>query len=639
MPPPRILHLFAVSALGGSELGAIAYAERQPEFDHRFLFIEPPGAALDRVRDAGFPGASLDTALGGASGAFRAFRRLRATLVREAPALVHAYGLRPSLLMRFAKPRPPLVQAVHSIDAHRPWWQAVLDRETGSRVDRYLVNSEAGAAFLAAERGANRSRIRVVPNGIEVEAVARAETGRDRTRAALGLAPGAPVILTVANLRPPKGLEVLTRTAERLHTSPLPWVWLIAGEGPLATSLAAELAERGLATHVRLLGFRRDVPALLAACDVFCLTSNREGVPVSILEAMAAGKPVVATDVGGVRELVAGTGGPEAQVPGETGLLAPAGDDRALARALAALIADPTRRAAMGAAGRARARASFTLERAAGAIAGVYRELIIGDGPGAGARELAAARGKLRLGLGRRQAAGRFRLHLGAQLRLLVPDVASHDEEDHLLGDVRRVVGDPLEVAGDEQEPRRHADRGRRIDHVGEQVAEELVVKLIDAQVADHHLLGQSRVLAHEGIQAPMDHVAGRHRHLRDVDVGLELRLAVDLDRRLGDVDAQVAHPLEVGHHLEGGGDVAEVGRGGLPQGEDADADLVDLLLEEVDFLVARDDALGLGRVPLDHGRDHQVDQRLDLAGHEEQLVAKLVQLLIELAREVRLPD
>jgi glycosyltransferase involved in cell wall biosynthesis len=127
---------------------------------------------------------------------------------------------------------------------------------------------------------------------------------------------------------------------------------------------------------VRLLGFRRDVPALLAACDVFCLTSHREGVPVSILEAMAAGKPVVATDVGGVGELVVESGTPDVAAAGETGLLAPAGDDRRLAAALAALLAAPARRAAMGAAGQARARAAFTLERAAAEIAAVYRELI-----------------------------------------------------------------------------------------------------------------------------------------------------------------------------------------------------------------------------------------------------------------------
>ena len=120
-----------------------------------------------------------------------------------------------------------------------------------------------------------------------------------------------PLILTVANLRPPKGLEVLARIAERLQGANAPWVWVIAGEGPLATSLAAELAERELATRVRLLGFRRDVPALLAASDIFCLTSNREGCRSRSSRRWRRGKPVVATDVGGVRELVVASGTPE----------------------------------------------------------------------------------------------------------------------------------------------------------------------------------------------------------------------------------------------------------------------------------------------------------------------------------------
>ena len=154
-----------------------------------------------------------------------------------------------------------------------------------------------------------------------------------------------PLILTVANLRPPKGLEVLARTAEKLHGANASWVCPspARGRSPRASPPSSPSASwrRACGSSVR-----RDVPALLAASDIFRLTSNREGVPIAILEAMAAGEPVVATDVGGVRELVVGSGTP-VSAAGETGLLAPAGDDRALAAALAALIADPARRAAM----------------------------------------------------------------------------------------------------------------------------------------------------------------------------------------------------------------------------------------------------------------------------------------------------
>ncbi|HWN81823.1 MAG TPA: glycosyltransferase family 4 protein, partial [Candidatus Udaeobacter sp.] len=256
-----------------------------------------------------------------------------------------------------------------SIDSHRPPWQAYLDQETAARVDRYLANSETAADFLVAERKVDRARIRVIPNGIDVEAMAAGAPERDRMRNLLGVPVACSLILTVANLREPKGLDVLVATAERLAAArPAPlFVWLIAGTGPLAGDLAQDLARRGLAERVRLIGFRADIPALLAACDLFCLTSRREGVPISIVEAMAAGKAVVATDVGGTRELV---------LTGETGLLAPSGDDQALAEALLRLLGDRALAAAFGRAGQERARAHFTVERAARDIAAVYTELL-----------------------------------------------------------------------------------------------------------------------------------------------------------------------------------------------------------------------------------------------------------------------
>ncbi len=364
--PPRILHFFGGSALGGTELGAREYMREQKGFAHAVLFLEPSGPAAPYYEEDGYPVASLDL---GPRSPVAAALSLRTRLARQRPHLVHAYGLRPSLLVRVL-PRPPrLVQAVYSVDAHRPPWQALLDRTTAARVDRYITNSEAAARFLAAERGVASTRIRVVPNGIDIAPFARAAAGRTAARAALGLAPRTIALLTVANLRAPKGLDVLVETAARLAARPAgrPFIWLVAGEGPLAADLAADLEQRSLTSHVRLLGFRRDVGTLLAAADIFCLTSRREGVPVAILEAMAAGRAVVATRVGGVSELV---------VDGETGHLVPPADPGALAAALARLTADDERRATLGAAGQARARALFTLEKAAAAIAAVYDELL-----------------------------------------------------------------------------------------------------------------------------------------------------------------------------------------------------------------------------------------------------------------------
>ncbi len=367
---PRILHFFGGSALGGSELGAREYMRGQTRFAHEVLFLEPLGAAAPYYEAAGYPVASLEL---GRRSLLAVRAALAAHVAQHHPDLVHAYGLRPSLLVRLLPRRPALVQAIHSVDAHRPRWQALLDRATAGHVDRYITNSEAGARFLAAERHVAPARIRVVANGIDVEAVASATATRAAARTALGIPPDTIVLLTVANLRAPKGLDVLvdaaTRLAGRAEAAAHPFVWLVAGEGPLAADLGRDIERCGLTSTVRLLGFRRDVAALLAAADIFCLTSRREGVPVAILEAMAAGRAVVATRVGGVAELI---------VAGETGLLVAPGDPAATAAALAELIASAARREQFGAAGQARARAHFTIERAQAAIAAVYDEVLAG---------------------------------------------------------------------------------------------------------------------------------------------------------------------------------------------------------------------------------------------------------------------
>jgi glycosyltransferase involved in cell wall biosynthesis len=259
------------------------------------------------------------------------------------------------------------VQAVHSVDAHRPAWQAFLDRRTAARVDCYLANSEAGVRFLVAQRGVDPSRIRHIPNGIDVARFAAAQAQREATRTALAIDPRATVLLTVANLRAPKGLDLLVEAAARIAGAGVPFVWLVAGDGPLASALAGDLERRGLAGPVRLLGFRSDIPELLAAADVFCLTSRREGAPVSLLEAMAAGRTVVATDVGGVRELVA---------EDVNGILVPPDDPAAIASAIATLLQDPDRRARLGNAGQARVRARHTLDLAANAIATAYEDVL-----------------------------------------------------------------------------------------------------------------------------------------------------------------------------------------------------------------------------------------------------------------------
>jgi glycosyltransferase involved in cell wall biosynthesis len=187
-----------------------------------------------------------------------------------------------------------------------------------------------------------------------------------------GFAPPSTVVIgTVGRLDPVKDQEGLVFAFKMLcESSPLGRERLrlvIAGEGPQRAGLEAQIAHLGLENQVCLLGNRTDVPRLLPEFDVFVLSSIAEGMPGVLLEAMAAGLPVVATDVGGVSEVV---------LHGQTGLLIPARDIRALANALSSYVSDGALRQQHGQAGRHRVEAGFSLDDMLSAYTAVYDELL-----------------------------------------------------------------------------------------------------------------------------------------------------------------------------------------------------------------------------------------------------------------------
>jgi glycosyltransferase involved in cell wall biosynthesis len=160
---------------------------------------------------------------------------------------------------------------------------------------------------------------------------------------------GIPQVISIGRFAFPKDFATLV---EALAATQADYRAAFVGEGPLLPEIAVTIRQRGLTERIDLLGNRGDVPGVLASADVFVLSSRSEGFPVSILEAMAAGLPVVATDVGGIAESV---------IDGETGLLVPPGDPGALAAALDRLLADSALRQRLGAAGRERVRRHFDL--------------------------------------------------------------------------------------------------------------------------------------------------------------------------------------------------------------------------------------------------------------------------------------
>jgi glycosyltransferase involved in cell wall biosynthesis len=202
-------------------------------------------------------------------------------------------------------------------------------------------------------------------------------------RRELGVLPNELLIVAVGNLYPVKGHAVLLRAlAGLVHDAPAtPWRLAIAGRGEAEAALRSFASEAGIADRVHLLGFRTDVADILAAADVFVMPSLSEGLPLALVEAMSASLPIVASDVGGIPEVV--------ERDAEA-LLTPPDDAGAIAEALARLLADADMRAALGAAAGRRALRDFGVERMGDAYERLYRTPRWGTSGPAGSGVVAA---------------------------------------------------------------------------------------------------------------------------------------------------------------------------------------------------------------------------------------------------------
>jgi glycosyltransferase involved in cell wall biosynthesis len=316
----------------------------------------------------------------------RAVRRLRALLAGT--DVVHAHGLRAAALVVLAagggrgragsgggRRRPAVVVTLHNRPASGGVGgavSAVLERVVARGAGTVLVVS-ADLGERMRRLGARRVERALVP------APRRALSGpvpqvRQRVRAELGVGEGTVMLLTVARLAAQKGLPVLLEAvAEVAAAADRSVVAVVAGDGPLAGTLAAELAGRADPVPVRLLGARDDVADLLAAADVLVMPSRWEGQPLAVQEALRAGLPVVATDVGGT-----------AEVTGDAAELVPDGDAVALAAALVRVVDDADLRRDLAARAAARGRALPTEADAVAQVLRVYSGSASGGGAGSG---------------------------------------------------------------------------------------------------------------------------------------------------------------------------------------------------------------------------------------------------------------
>jgi glycosyltransferase involved in cell wall biosynthesis len=371
--PPRpaavkILYLITTLATGGAELHllALARALKADGFDIvvAYLHADVPGsrplltdfaAAGIRVVDLG--GRQRLNAL--------PLQRLLALIRRERPDILHSHLVRADLLAALATlfvPDLPIVSTVHGIYRDRwfgPWARPLL-RWMLRRAVHLIAVSGTVRTWLAHDFGIDSSRIRVVHHGIDSDAFSPS--------APLTRASNTPVIGAAGRLHPVKGFQYLVDAVAQLRIkSPGVTVRIAGYDAGYGAQLASQIQRLQLTEHIQLAGFQTNMPSFLGSLDIFAMPSLSEGLGQVAIEAMAAGLPVVATDLPALAELI---------LPGQTGLLVPKANPSALAGALAWLLEHPDESAELGRRAQDRARTEFTIPMMVEAVEDVYARVI-----------------------------------------------------------------------------------------------------------------------------------------------------------------------------------------------------------------------------------------------------------------------
>lgn len=366
---PTVCHVLHSLCVGGAETLAARLARRSSS-RYRIVFacldsLGPLGEELERE---GFPTYVLNRQPGFD---WRCAARFSKLLRDERVDIVHAHQYTPffyAMMGRRLARRPAVLFTEHGrhFPDHRRAKRVIANRLLLKRRDRVVGVGEAVRQALVANEGIKPDRVGVVFNGIDLVRFRNVEFDATEVRQELGLANGEMLLLQVARLDYLKDHTTALRALKRV-TESLPDVRLIlVGDGPERANIEQLIIRLGLSEHVRLLGTRRDIPRLLAATDVFLLTSISEGIPLTLIEAMASRVPVIATNVGGVSEVVKNE---------VTGLLAQAKGDAAIADHIVRLAKAPELRARMGSAGMQRAFTTFAEEQMHDSYDRLYQEM------------------------------------------------------------------------------------------------------------------------------------------------------------------------------------------------------------------------------------------------------------------------
>lgn len=383
MPPPaaRVLRVIARLNIGGPAIHATLLHDRldrqrfqstlvtgtEEANEGNYLALHGRSADVEIIPDLGREIRPLND--------LRTLSRLVALIRRVRPDIVHTHTAKAGAVGRAAAILAGVPVIVHTFHGHvlrgyfSPAKTAVykgIESTLARRTDRLLAVTPRVRDELVALGVGRRDQYQVVPLGFDLAPLLRAEHRAGELRAELGVG-AAPLVTIVARLVPIKAHEVFLAAAAHVRAELPAARFLIVGDGELRAALERQVETLGLREVVRFLGWRADIDRLYADTDVAVLTSRNEGSPVALIEAMAAGRAVVSTEVGGVADVVE---------HGVTGWLAPMDDAAGIARHVLAVLRDPGAARAMGARGRLRVAEVYGADRLVADVEALYDSLL-----------------------------------------------------------------------------------------------------------------------------------------------------------------------------------------------------------------------------------------------------------------------
>ena len=362
----RVCYMAHAFAVGGAEEMVLNLVQHLPErFEPVVCCINQAGPIGEEIQRTGTPVAVLGLTPGlrhpwDVAGIRRYLRQTQ-------PAIVHTFLLTASLYGRLAailEHVPIVIGTEVNVYERKRRHHILAERMLMSKTDRVIVSANSVRDFYVDQVHADPAKIDVVYNAVDWKAI-RPTMSREAMRASLGLQPNAKVAGVIARLTEQKGHRFLFQAMTTPALKDLQLI--VVGDGDLREALKAEVRDLGLESRVHFLGARRDLGDLLAAMDVFAMPSLWEGLPLSMILAMGAAKPIVATEVAGIPEIV---------VDGETGWLVPAGNSLALATALVDVFRDRTRTERVATAARDFVLPRFGVDGYVDSVVGLYDQLV-----------------------------------------------------------------------------------------------------------------------------------------------------------------------------------------------------------------------------------------------------------------------